>query len=412
MRILLVTEDVPVPRLGGAGQHAVVLGNALIEAGHEVHLLGNGDEAGQQHDNGFKGPLHRGIDFRGARWREASTGAFMPPSRPHMARRLWQAICSLPGPWDVVHYHGHNPLLGGLVPASWNFVHTLHDQGSECITKMRFRDGEPCNETTPQACAGCASEQPNGIQRWLSTQAVVGLRQGSLSAFRRHKAIFVSEFLRRRYCAVMGISAGQIQSHVVHNFVDSQRLQAAQSCAQQKPAVGQRIKVFSAGRIDTAKGFDAWLTTMPDTALSRLDVTVAGDGPDVEALRERHAKRGIAVLGWCEPMRVLELTAACDIYVAPSVWDEPCATTVLEALALGRSVFALRRGGTPELAKYGEAGQLRLFEDMDELAGALIGADVLHWPLNSRVSVRSRLNDVLAVYSPTAASAMPQEVAA
>jgi hypothetical protein len=46
---------------------------------------------------------------------------------------------------------------------------------------------------------------------------------------------------------------------------------------------------------------------------------------------------------------------------------------VLEGLALGRVVYALRRGGTPELAALAGAGagRLRLFDDMPSLVGAL-----------------------------------------
>ena len=47
MRILLVTEDLPVPILGGAGQHAVLLGkNAVIGlADLPTHLVARGDGA-------------------------------------------------------------------------------------------------------------------------------------------------------------------------------------------------------------------------------------------------------------------------------------------------------------------------------------------------------------------------------
>ena len=39
MKILLVTEDLPVNHLGGAGKHAVLLGNALIEADCCIQLF-------------------------------------------------------------------------------------------------------------------------------------------------------------------------------------------------------------------------------------------------------------------------------------------------------------------------------------------------------------------------------------
>ncbi len=396
--------------LGGAGQHAVVLGNALIDAGHEVHLLGYRNPAAAGEDNGFRGPLHRLIDFRGARWHEDAFGAFLPMARPHMARRLWQAISSLAGPWDVVHYHGHNPILGTLVPASWNFVHTLHDQGAECITKTRFKVGEVCREREPAACAGCACAQPNAAQRWLSAQAVQGLRRASLASFQRHKAIFVSEFLRQRFCDLQDVAASSIRAEVLHNFIDPGRLPATSREFQQEGS--SRMTVFASGRIDASKGFAPWLDAIPDAALQTMRIVIAGDGPDLAALRQRHQGRGIEFLGWCSKAQVLSQLQSADISVVPSVWDEPCATTVLEALALGRTVLALHRGGTPELTSYGEPGQLCLFNSSQELAAATVLARRCIWPANARAAVQSRLPRLLAVYREGLSARQVQEVAA
>jgi hypothetical protein len=59
--------------------------------------------------------------------------------------------------------------------------------------------------------------------------------------------------------------------------------------------------------------------------------------------------------------------------VVPSVCEEACSTTVLEALALGRQCVALARGGTPELAAYQSyEGQLQLADGMPELADRVL----------------------------------------
>ena len=403
MRILLVTEDVPAAMLGGAGQHAVVLGNALLAQGHDVHLLGyrHGSPAPEESEPcGFLGSLHLDINFSGARWQEQRLGIFSPLARPHMARRLWAAIRSLPGPWDVVHYHGHNAMLGNLIPTSWNFVQTLHDQGAECITMSRLRQGQPCRETRAQACAGCAAKRPNPAQRWFSTQAVRALRQGSFTSFQRHKVVFVSEFVRHRYLAMLGITTSDIRSEVVHNFVDPQKLQAALlNDPAPWPSEPHRLRVFAAGRIDQAKGFSSLLQVLDDTMLQRLDLVIAGDGPELAHLREQHAGRGVRFLGWCQPATVLAWTRAAQVCVVPSIWEEPCATTVLEALALGRPVLALRRGGTPELARYARAGQLRLFDELHELVLALGEAQFAPTPYNPSAVVNQRLPELLAVYN-------------
>jgi glycosyltransferase involved in cell wall biosynthesis len=105
-----------------------------------------------------------------------------------------------------------------------------------------------------------------------------------------------------------------------------------------------------------------------------LQIDIAGDGDDEAALRARHSHPLLRFHGWQSSTATLALAARAHAIVVPSVWEEPCATTVLEALTLGKTTFALRRGGTPELAVYASApDQLRLFEDMPALVAALLG---------------------------------------
>ena len=407
MRILLVTEDIPAAIVGGAGQHAVVLGNALIDAGHEVHLLGYQRPPGVDGNCGFRGPLHTSIDFSRARWQDGRFGFFNPLARPHMARRIWRAIRELGGAWDVVHYHGHNPLLGTLVPRSWNFVHTVHDQGAECIIKTRLRGGQVCTETLARSCADCATPKPNGVQRWLSERAVVALRRGSLASFSLHRAVFVSTFLQRRYFAALGVDPADIQSEVIHHFIDGKALKQAQLGSEVSTKCDpDQLSVLIAARIDAGKGVGNFLDAIDDTFLARATVTVCGDGPYLARLEEKHVHRGVRFIGWQPHDKVLALTKSADVCVIPSVWEEAFGGTTVEALSLGRTVYALRRGATPELQVYAAPGQLRLFGSMEEMARALGSFEIVDWPMHTRAVVENRLGALLRNYSrKTAASA-------
>jgi len=399
MKILLVTEDVPVPILGGAGKHAVLLGNTLIAEGHHVEMLGRLRESGVATSNDFNGSLHADIDLNHTGWKEDALGVFHTLRRWHMAQRIWQAIQRRGLNWDVIHYHGHLPMLGALIPEGINFVHTLHDQGSECMTKIRFKDNEPCRAQSPAECAGCATTQPNAIQRYVSAQAVQSLRRQALTAFTRHQAIFVSQFLADRFRAATGPS--EIRAHVIHNFIDAAQMQVAvDATSGTTPTIGTP-KVFMAGRIDRAKGFSALFDAMPDSLLTQLDIQVAGDGPDLEYVRNKHEPRGVKFMGWQPLHAVLQATVNADACVMPSIWEEPCGTTMLEALALGRPTYALARGGTPELAVYQQyPGQLHLFESMAELVRALANVQQRAPALTvgARADVRTSLPAILAVY--------------
>lgn len=399
MRILLVSEDLPVAQLGGAGKHAVLLANTLREAGHHVEMLGRVRAAGVEGNNGFAGQLHADIDLAGTGWKEHALGVFNPLRRLHMARRIWQAIQRRGLDWDVIHYHGHYPMLGALVPAGINFVHTLHDQGSECITKIRFRDNQPCAERDPATCAACATPKPNALQAYVSAQAVRSLRSQARVAFTRHQAIFVSRFLETRFREVIGLAP--LRAHVIHNFIDAADLRRQLEATTPEQDAALRPRIFLAGRVDKAKGFAAFLDALPDDFLQRYEVTIAGDGPDLENLRARHAPRGVRFLGWQPLAAVLRATAQADACVVPSVCEESCGTTILEALVLGRPVYALARGGTPELAAYlQKPDQLRLFQDVQALVADLAQVQ-RNAPANmvsDAADVRKRLPAILAVY--------------
>jgi glycosyltransferase involved in cell wall biosynthesis len=398
MKILIVTEDLPVPILGGAGKHAVLLANTLIEAGHHVEMLGRQRESDTDSANGFHGKLHSGIKLQGTGWKEHALGAFVPMRRLHLARRVWQAIQKVGLDWDVIHYHGHFPAVGALVPTNINFVHTLHDQGSECITRIRFKDGELCTQTDPLACAQCATPQPNAFQKRITAWAVQHHRAMAIKAFGNHKAIFVSRFLADRFSTNVASNI-KIHSNSVHNFIDAEQLR---QCIRAVEIPQKNLpKIFMAGRIDAGKGFGPFLDTLPDAAFTNYEITVAGDGPELRSIRERHENRGVRFIGWQPIEAVLVQTAQADIYVQPSLCEEACSTTVLEALALQRPVFALSRGSIPELAQYQTyTNQLQLFDNIQSLALAVSKATFAA-PASlvaDAADVRARLPEILSIY--------------
>ena len=378
MRVLLVSEDLPGERIGGLAKHVVTLGNALLDRGHDVTILGRSDRSdrndrdgtGCARQIGFAGRFLPGFDYAHPGWKEAQLGIFNPLKRPWFARKIARAIARHAGSADVVHYHGHLPMVGMYLDPRTNFVQTRHDQGSECVIHLRFKDGAVCGELEARACAGCAHPRPGPLRTLVSAQAVARYRLDTAHAFARHKTIFVSDFLRRQFLRALP-GADLARARVIHNFIDYGKL-AARAARAGPPRAGQ---VLVAGRIDTGKGFGEFLAAVERRLPSGARVLVVGDGPGRAALEARFAGEQVAFLGWRAGPEVAALTATSHVCVVPSVWEEPCGTTILEALALGRPCVALARGGNPELAAY-EAwpGQLRLSPAMDGLAGNLLAA--------------------------------------
>ena len=194
MRILMVSEDLPAPQIGGLGKHAVTLANALLAEGHDVALLGRSDRGGAEAIGaiGFRGRFIPGFHLRHAAWKEDRVGAFLPLKRPAIARRIARAIAQRARAYDVVHYHGHFPMVGSYLAPTVNFVQTRHDQGSECLTHLRFVGNEVCTTTVAEDCAKCMHPAPGRLRRWLSAKAVAGYRELAAATFAARGTIFVS----------------------------------------------------------------------------------------------------------------------------------------------------------------------------------------------------------------------------
>jgi glycosyltransferase involved in cell wall biosynthesis len=369
MNVLLVSEDVPRPWLGGLAKQAVRLGNALLERGHAVTLMGlAGAFDYAQCEVGFNGPYVAGFNFEGCGWKEHALGVFLPYRRSHAAKRIAHAILARAGGFDVVHYHGHFPMLGRYIPPHVNFVQTRHDHGSECMVHLRFRRGRPCTASDPRACAACATAEPNFVQSAISAAAVRQYRRHAAEAFSRHKTIFVSDFLRRRFDGVVPGERSRT-TFVVHNFLDLKSLPD-----RPPPAIpaGNTRRVAIAARLDEVKGVEAFLEVLLRLRPGRIEVDIVGDGPRRASAERRFASAAVRFLGWCSEAQTVQQVLAADALVMPSILEEPFGLSTLEGLALGKPVFALALGGTPEVRRYQRwDGQLALFDSMDKLVCAL-----------------------------------------
>jgi glycosyltransferase involved in cell wall biosynthesis len=369
MRILIASEDIPYPSMGGLAKHALTLARALVRLGHEVDILG-----GSQHpievageEGRFGGRFFGELDGHDIGWKEAALGMYLPPRRTWVARRFARIILRHAGAYDVVHYHGHAPNVARFIPAHVNFVQTRHDQGGDCLLNTRFRAGQVCESTAPADCASCRHPHPNALQTALSAAAVRRYRTEVAAAFRRHKTVFVSDMVHRNFARTAGPGPWGV---TVHNFVDLESIATARAAARAGPA--DETRVFVAAKLYPAKGIEPFLRELAPAMPPGMQVSIAGDGADLARLSAEFGGARIHFLGWCDMQSTLALAAAAHAIAVPSVWEEPCGTTVLEALLLGKPTFALARGGTPELAVYAAAPkQLRLFPDMRSLVGDL-----------------------------------------
>jgi glycogen(starch) synthase len=371
MRILIVSEDIPYPSMGGLAKHALSLARALVRAGHAVDILG-----GNQHsievsgeEGNFGGRFFGELSGHIAGWKEKQLGVFMPVRRTWVARRFARVILRHAPNYDVIHYHGHVPNVARYIPKHVNFVQTRHDQGSDCLTDVRFRNGAICTSVDPADCASCKVPHPNPVQRAVSTAAVIGYRREVADSFRCHKTVFVSDLLRRNFARAAGPGNW---GAVVHNFVDTAALHKAHDAAASLVSPDE-FHVFIAAKLYAAKGIGLFLRELAPLMRTDMRISIAGDGIDEMRLRAEFESDRIRFLGWCTPGTTLKMAASANAIVVPSVLEESFGATTLEGLMLGKPTFALARGGTPELAIYAASpDQLRLHPDMSSLVRDLV----------------------------------------
>jgi glycosyltransferase involved in cell wall biosynthesis len=133
----------------------------------------------------------------------------------------------------------------------------------------------------------------------------------------------------------------------------------------------ETINVLYSGRITREKGVDllAEAFLLARERNPRLQLVLAGGGPEEERLRERLGDAA-TFLGWLEGTELARVYACADLFFFPSATDT-FGQVILEAQASGLPVLAVAAGGPLSLIEDGVTGLLRE-ADAAVLAGALV----------------------------------------
>jgi len=120
---------------------------------------------------------------------------------------------------------------------------------------------------------------------------------------------------------------------------------------------GKKIILFT-GKLTKYKGVEFLVKAAQKI---KGEVFILGDGPERKGLekiaKEREIKniRFLGHLG--ENMgELIQFYSRADVFVAPSIWDEPLGLVILEAMACETPVVVTRKGGIPLAVKDGKNG--------------------------------------------------------
>jgi glycosyltransferase involved in cell wall biosynthesis len=381
---VLLLSDLYPPVMGGLELHVEGLARELATRGHHVTVATQpapGTPARAESDGvtvhrveGWSRVLSR--TYVDPRYR------FLPPAPdPGLVRELKGLIDEVQP--DVVHAHGWilysaaAALLRRRRPA---LVVTLHDYSLVCAKKTLMRDGHRCPGPTLRDCLTCAPEQ-YGVPK--AAALVTSLRASRRLHRRVDRFLAVSGSVRE--ASRLALQGRPID--VVPNFLNRAALD--RSVDQPRPDFLPPDDgfVLYVGALAEHKGVDVLVEAQQRFA-GDAELVLVGPPAGVEV----QSRPGLTVVPGASRDDVMRSWIRASVGVVPSVCEEACPTTALEAMASGLPLVASRVGGVPELVPDGEVGLLVPPGDpaaLGDAIGRLLHDDVLRGRLGEAALERS-----------------------
>ncbi len=120
---------------------------------------------------------------------------------------------------------------------------------------------------------------------------------------------------------------------------------------------GKPVVLF-AGKLTKYKGVEYLIS-----AAKRIhgEVVILGDGPERKALEEKAERMNVTNVHFVGHLgagvkKLVPYYSRADVFIAPSVWDEPLGLVILESMACQTPVVVTRKGGIPLAVKEGYNG--------------------------------------------------------
>jgi len=381
MRLLMLAQFFP-PDIGGEERHVLNLATTLARRGHEVAVATqqlDGVPAYEVLDAGVR--VHRFPTMAMSLPGVYSTGRPHHPPFPdpvgvrHLARIVEQERP------DVVHSHNWivNSAValrrggGGAGRPRFGLVLTLHDYSQICATKrLMFRDETICQGPSLSRCLPCATAHYGPVVGPVTVASTAAMRPLKTRAI--DHVVSVSNAVARSN----GMLPGPGRS-VIPNFVPDDLTPPAQpdGAPADGPAIGADGRpldlpaepyLLFVGDLSADKGILTILQAYERLSTPRPPMVFIGRPTPETPTR---LPEGVVIRhSWPHP-DVLTAFSRSLAAVLPSVWPDPCPTTVLEAMCCRTPVVSTAIGGILDEVVDGDSGLLVPPGDVAALADAL-----------------------------------------
>jgi len=347
MRILVVSDGFP-PELGGVERHVAELVKYVSDRGNKVTVITRTNPTLKKYYKLGNVDVLRVLDI----------------PRPYRVDSSIRAIISIRihlkkigSHFDIIHYHGmFSEAFIGLGKSLPPLILSVHGHFLSCPRYTRIKsNGELC--TTGFSfwnCMKCMSY--GGVLRnvlgfFIDIYAWIIQKVRIMGAKEFNNIIYVSNAVLKTSAPFVGLKGAK----VIYNFVSPLEIDMDNSTSiveLYNLRDSEFIVLFSA-RLSPEKGLPLFLKAWKKFKIGKADakLIITGDGPQ-SIIAESAARNGslnVQFLGRVGKQELNSLMKRADLFVVPSIWDDPCPTTALESLRLGTVVAGSNLGGLPEI---------------------------------------------------------------
>lgn len=351
MRILFVTDFYPPLEVGGMEQMCEEVVKGLTARGHDTHVLTSryGIQSRHLTEKEVSRALHlqadvyhyRPLNFFLFRSRQESTNV---RTLQHTVQTFSPDVIFIWGMWNLspkVAYWAEQALPGRVayyVASHWLIEPDVHQSYWDSPARRRL---------------------VNTVKHKVSPWVLGQLQRERLTypLELRHVAC-VSAHVRQKLSSADALPYG---AQVIYNGIDPDPFVRA---ATDRMSPDGALRLIYIGGLGQHKGvhtaIEALALLRDQDSITDLSLTIVGGGhPTYEAyLRDMvtsfEMENVVKFVGRMPRERIPELLAEADVFLFTSVWDEPIARTVMEAMASGLAVIASPVGGQQEMLVDGE----------------------------------------------------------
>lgn len=342
MRIVAFSTLFPPHVTGGAEKTVKTLMLGLAARGFDVHVLTTDpDEDSSRREEPIEvhrvrlrnlyWPHHpgapRAVAWRRALWHARDVhNAPMAEASRHLLERIRPDLVM------TFNLQGFSTSVwGAAADLSLPLVHIIQDYWLLCPRTTMFRDGRNCE----RSCVPCRLLTHVRRQATRHVAAAVGVSQAVLREHRK-KGLFADAPVQRA-------------------IPNGRRMSGSGGAPQAREPGPLRIGFL--GRVSREKGFELLLDELARVGRDDWSLLVGGrcSADYLIGLQQRHSLDRVRFLGFVEPGPFYR---GIDVLVVPSLWREPLAGVVIEALGAGVPVIVSDRGGLPEIVGPSPAGHV------------------------------------------------------